>query len=164
MRGSNGVTEKVAPERPLRKKQRPKLSDPFHNCQQKDRPQLARFAKGENWASSVITRHTQEAASYFIDMRILWIFIHDALKILGNVAAYICACHVHVCEICGISHLSPFDPATSAWDHGIYGVFFAPGVAETRENTTYLTIFDHYGIEKKAAGQQQQEQEQKEQK
>jgi len=31
-------------------------------------------------------------------------------------------------------------------------VFFAPRVAKTRENSTYLTIFGHYGTEKKAAG------------
>jgi len=33
----------------------------------------------------------------------------------------------------------------------VFTVFFAPRVSKKRENTTYLTIFGHYGIEKKAA-------------
>jgi len=33
----------------------------------------------------------------------------------------------------------------------VFTVFFAPRVSKKRENTTYLTIFGHYGTEKKAA-------------
>ena len=51
MRGSNGVTEKVAPERqPLRKKQRPMLSDTQLSAGQA----TASFAKGEHGGSSIL--------------------------------------------------------------------------------------------------------------